>query len=397
MKRVLFTIILHLFIGIVAAQENLPAILKKLEKLEQEQKYLTAFQVCDSIDPSYVSASLVLFREKIALNYFVSSDAHIDFGIMDIPKGKSHLDFRGSDLEEEVFRFEIPRYLDSLLKKNPGNCALLAGKGNYYFEVYTIFGEKWIEPATQVMSRMKSAYDKAAAKGCKDAKVFYHLGYLELEQGKYKEGIPWLRKSLAVNPAQGIVDYNLGFSYFKVSRFDSALYFAREAFKHSGEKSLKLSSAILAATSAEKLKDGKSALEFYKAASANDTSPVSYYKAIIFYSNEIGNREDSIFRERYYKIGSENPEFYNDLESAYLPFGKGKALLDFYGSKLKENQENTIIRANLLFFSGRLLLDTNKARARESFLQAGEIFKSQLPPGHTVFKALEEALALTSE
>jgi len=59
----------------------------------------------------------------------------------------------------------------------------------------------------------------------------------------------------------------------------------------------------------------------------------------------------------------------------------------------EDHPDDDLVQANCDFYSGKLLIETDPASAKEHLIAAGQVFRKLFPPGHEVFAAIRSSLA----
>lgn len=115
MKKITTLVILSIYVLSVFGQTETETI-KKAKELIVNKKYESAFKVLNGFDPKNRNPEIVLLKEDIALNYFVSSIMHQMFAFKDLEKNEDIMDYRGKKGSFGMYMFTLDKVLDSLIR-----------------------------------------------------------------------------------------------------------------------------------------------------------------------------------------------------------------------------------------------------------------------------------------
>src|SRR5690554_3096431 len=210
--RKITTLFLTLFSLTVFGQTETETI-KKANDFIEDKKYETAFNLLDKFDPTNDKPDIVLLKEEILLNYFVTSIMHQMFALTDIKKNEDILDYRGKEGSFSMQMFQVDSILTRLIKTYPNNCKLYKGLGDYYYDAHLRYGDNWLKNNKEQIELMQTNFQKAVDGNCADYLSNYVLGYTNLSQEKNKESIPYFLKSIEMNKNYASSHYNLAYAY----------------------------------------------------------------------------------------------------------------------------------------------------------------------------------------
>ena len=142
--------------------------IKKANDFIAEKKYETAFNLLDKFDPTNDKPNIVLLKEDILLNYFVTSIMHQMFALTDIKKDEDILDYRGKEGSFSMQMFQVDSILTRLIKIYPTNCKLNKGLADYYYEVHLKYGGRWLKDDKELFPLIQTNFQKAIDGNCAD-------------------------------------------------------------------------------------------------------------------------------------------------------------------------------------------------------------------------------------
>jgi tetratricopeptide (TPR) repeat protein len=366
--------------------------IKKANDLIANKKYESAYILLDKFDPANTKPDVVLLKEKILLNYFVTSMMHQIFALKDLEKNEDIMDYRGAEGSFNMQMLDIDSILGHLIKQDPTNCRLYKGLGEFYYEVHIKYGGNWLKEDKELFKLMDANFTKAVDGNCADYLTYYVLGYVTIVQQKYKESIPYFLKSIELEKEYASAHYNLAYAYMYTDDRENALKFAKNSFELYTDKTYKSDAARMLGQIYSELKDDKNALANYELADTIDTGNYYNLKALlsIYVRTEDAKAKEST--KRFFNLDPDNPTIYNDLEEIYYNHKKENDLSAFYKEQLTVFMNNAKVLGNLNFYLGKIYLDTDKKLAKEYLLKAKDIFNKVYDNDHDVFKAIENGL-----
>jgi len=366
--------------------------IKKANDLIANKKYESAFNLLDSLDPKNNKPDIVLLKENIVLNYFVSSIMHRMFALKDLEKNEDIMTYRGSNGAFNLHAFYVDSILESLIKKEPANCELYKGLGNYYYEVYSKYEGEWLKSDKELFKLMQTNFQKTIDDNCADFFSYYVLGYINLVQEKYKESIHYFLNAIEKNKDYADSFYNLACAYLYTNDRQSALKYAKSSLDLYTDKDYKSDAARVLGQIYSELNDDKNALENYELADKID--PENYYnlKPLLNLYVKMGSEKSEETTKAFFDLAPEKPTIYNDLVEIYHSYKKENDLISFYKSQLSNYKDNNKVQGSLNFYLGMVNIGFDKKIAKEYFLKSKEIFSKVFNKDHQVFKAIDDGL-----
>ena len=392
MKKITFLFLNLTFLSLSIFGQTEIQTIKKTNKFITEKKYETAFNLLDKFDAKNDKPEIVLLKEKILLNYFVTSIMHQLFALKDINKDEDILDYRGKNGSYNMHIFPVDSILTRLIKIYPDNCKLHKGLADYYYEVHLKYGGNWLKDDNELFRLIETNYQKAIDGNCADYLSYYVLGYINLTQKKYKKSIPYLLKSIKMNNGYASSHYNLAYAYLFNGERKKALKYAINSFDLYNDKVYKSDAARMIGQIYTELNDDKNALKYYEIADKLD--PNNYYNitAILNLYLKADNQKANEMTKAFFDLAPTNPTIYDDLEDIYFNNKKTSELINFYKSQFNVFQNNPKVLGNLNFYLARIYLKTDKKIAKDYLIKAKKEFIKVFDKNHPVFKAIDEGL-----
>lgn len=386
------TALILILLSAAAFGQTEAEIIKKADGFITDKKYETAFSVLDNFDPTNDKPDIVLKKEDIVLNYFVTSVMHQLFALTDIDKNEDIMDYRGSNGSFNIQMFDADSLLTRLTKIYPDNCKLYKGLGDYYFDVHQRYGDNWLRNSNDQIDLMQTNFKKAVEGNCADFMSYYVLGYTNLVQENYSGSIPYFLKSIELDKTYPSSNYNLAYAYLFTDDRENALKYAKAALELYEYKEYKADAARMIGQIYTELKDDKNALTYYE--TADNIVPGDYYsiKPLLNIYVKTGNPKAKETTKIFFDLEPDNPTIYNGLAEIYYSNGKEQELVDFYNSQLDLYKDNYSVRGNLNFYLASIYLDSDKKLAKEHFLNAKEDFEKVFEKDHQVFEIIKKGL-----
>lgn len=389
MKRII-TILLTL-IAVTGYSQDQKDVLSAAQKLIEEKKYESAYVLLDNADPNNEKPDVVLLKENIVLNYFVTSMMHQVFALKDLKKNEDIMKYRGLTGTFSMFPFQVDSILLKLIAKYPDNCKLYRGLAFYYNEVLNKYGG-WLGNEEELEQNILNNCKKAIDGGCADYATYHNMGVVILMQEKTAQSIPYLQKATELDPDQADAHYNLAYAYLFTDQHDNALQQVKLALNLYKDKELKGDAARMAGQILMEKGEYHDALKYFEL--ADKLVPDDYYnlRPMLKLYLVTGDKKATATAKRLFELAPENPTIYQSLEEAYTATLKISELISFYKAQMPKYKSNYIVLGNLNFYLGNLYMDIDKSTAKEYFLKAKEYFSHVFKNDHDVFGVIDEAL-----
>lgn len=396
MKKIM-TIALSILFMLTVYAQNESVMLEKINGLIKEKKYETAFETLQDFDSKNENPNIVLLKEDIALNYFVTSIMHEMFAFKDLKENEDIMDFRGKTGSFGIYSFSIDSALNKLIQTYPDNYKLYKGLGDFYYQVQLKYGGNWLKDEKTLADLILKNYQVAIDHKIADDKVYYATGIQYLTQSKYKDAIPFLQKSIELNNDFADAHYNIAFAFLYSEDRESALKYAKNSLELYKNAELKSDAARMIAQIYSELKDNNNAIKYFELADKIDNGNYYNLKPLLTLYVETNNPKKEEVLNSFYNLAPDKPTIYNDLGNIYYENKKTDELIELLKSKLEIYKNENKILGNLDFYIGRLYLESDKKTAKEYFLKAKTIFTTIYDKNNQVFKAIEDGIKKTKD
>lgn len=396
MKKITTIAISTLFVLTIFAQ-NESTTLEKANGLVANKKYESAFKTLQDFDPKNENPNIVLLKEDIALNYFVTSIMHEMFAFKDLKENEDIMDFRGKTGSFGMYSFSIDSTLNKLIKIYPDNYKLYKGLGDFYYQVQQKYSGNWLKDDNTITDLIIKNYQVAIDHNIADDNVYFATGLQYLTREKYKESIPFLQKSIELNKDFADGHYNLAYAYLYTDDRENALKYAKNSLDLYNNAELKSDAARMIAQIYTELKDNENAIKYYELADKIDSDNYYNLRPLLALYVETNSSKEEKLLNSFYNLAPDKPTIYNDLGNIYYENKKTDKLIEFFKSKLSDFKNENKVLGNLNFYLGRLYLESDKKAAKEYFLKAKSIFSTLYDKNNQVFKAIEDGIKQTKD
>lgn len=367
--------------------------IKKAQKLIENKKYSSAFELLQEADPQDNDPAIAVVKTEIVLDYFVSSIMHQMFALKDIGEEEDIMDYRGANGEFELFAFSPDSVLLQLIKAYPENYTLHKALGSYYHQVHLKYPGSWLETDREVMNRFFAYYKDAYDHDVKDHWSVYGIGYYFLYLEKFSESIPYLEESVALNPSYPSGHYNLAYAYLYTEQQQKAINSAKQALQKYQAPGLKSDAANMLGTIHLELSDTSEAMSYYQI--ADSINPGNYYVLrplmnLQLALNTLDHQERVL---EFFKLAPDNPTIYQDLMKAYWDVDRINELLLFFSEQHKNYVNDPKVDGNLYFYKGVIYNDlNNRESAVIEMKKARGVFMGVYSEDHPVFGVIDQFL-----
>jgi len=397
MKKLTTVLLLIALICIPVFGQTENGILSKATDLIANKKYLTAFKTLSDFDPKNEKSDIVLLKEDIALNYFVTSIMHQMFSFKDLEKNEDIMDYRGKEGSSEMFSFTVNEILEKLIKKYPTNYNLNKGLADYYNDVLLRYQGNWLKKDNVLSELILKNYQIVIDHHQADYTVYYKVGLEFVSEKKYKDSTPYFLESIKLRSDHADTHYNLAYAYLYMNDRENALKYAKNSFDLYVDKTYKEDAARIIGQIYFEMNNDKEAIKFYE--TANNMEADNYYnlRPLLNIYVKTSDSKEKPTLNAFYNLNPENPTIYNDLGDIYYENSKTNELIEFYSSKLSNYSDDKKISGNLHFYLGQLYLISNKKAAKDNFLKAQELFSTVFDKNNKVFNAIKEEIKKAEE
>lgn len=389
MKKIITTLLC--FAALTGYSQPKTDVISAAQKLIDEKKYESAYVLLNNDDPNNEKPDVVLLKEDIVLNYFVTSMMHHAFTLKDLKKNEDIMKYRGQTGTFSMYPFQVDSALLKLIAKYPDNCKLYRGLAFYYYEVLNKYGG-WLGDEGELEQNILDNSTKTIDGGCADYATYHNMGVVLLMQEKTEQGIPYLQKATELDPEQADAHYNLAYAYLFADQHDSALRHVKISLDLYKDRKFKADAAHMVGQILMEQKDYHNSLKYFEMADKLIPDDFHTLNSMLRLYLMTGNKKADGTAKRIFNLDPENPTVYNALGEAYTSAGKDSELINFYKAQMPKYKNNYYVLGNLNFYLGIQYSDIDKVASKEYFLKAKEFFSHVFKNDHDVFGVIDEAL-----
>ncbi len=369
--------------------------LERADKLVNEKKYNSAFNILVKADPGNDNPDILVRKTEILLNFFADSMMHKTFALRDLKPGESIEDIRGRPGDYELHIFPAGEILSVANRKNPGHGGLHRVLGNYYFQVYHVYGDRWHIDPLEVMNRALKYYGRATELSAMNKGSLYNYGILLLVKKDYLHAEKIFRELLDRDERSAPAWYHLAYIDYERNNLNRAMDMAKKALSYYNESSDRGSVWYLMGLINEKKESCEDAHESYVQALNYDNENYSYLKSLVISSLRTGRENDGMrYAEKMISREPENIGIFKDLIYVFGTLQFSKQLITVFDKTEKKYGKNFLILGNV-YYSRALIFSRfskNRKAAKKNFLKAADYYKQVYPGDHEVFEIINNEL-----
>ena len=376
----------------LTAQKNI----QSCDSLQAERQYLSAFECLQNIDPDNSDPETVLKKTNLALEYNVRSIQNHLFEFVDMPDDKDLNDFKNSTNQTGAyfFEFKIDTVLLKLIEKDSSDYRLVKALGDFYYNTFQTIGDNWFLPARTLLEKFNESYHLAWQNGIYDANSLYAMAFYYSVFEDYGNASYWYERSLELEPDDPLVAYGLAVNNLLNKQPEKGIEPMEHAY-HLFKDSLKKGDAArILGIMYYQTNHKELALKMFL--KADSLSPFYHPNQMFLLRSQLqmGQQEPAIALAKIiFAQAPVDPDVPDELLEMFRTEGEGKLLETLFRSLLKEYKHNPEANGNLRFHYGKLLfLEGNPRRSVRMFKKSRSQFRKVLPPGHHVFKMLNDMI-----
>jgi len=369
--------------------------IKKSNKLIAQKKYRSAWVILDKADPKNENVSISLAKSDLLLKYFINTVMHQVFTLKDLGPTENVKDLRGKNENGNLIHFDPEEVLDSLLKKHPTDYRLYQGLGDYYYQVFVLFQEKWLKKPEDLVKDIEDDYTMACTHGLKTDTAEYRIGFARMFLQRLKESTESFLECIKLNPSYADSWYSLSYCYLQLGQADSALAKANQAYDlYKKTDTLNRSDVnLLRGLIYSSKKDTAATLVEYRKAAKLNPGNQSIYVLLLKAELKYNDKELKTVAATYFDMDPKGADTYSELINDYFEYNKSKEVLELLSDKLVQYASNPEVSGDILFYRAYIyVVMEDKDNAKKDLIEARQDFKKIFPSEHEMFGTIEEAL-----
>lgn len=362
-----------------------------IDSLIKAQQYKTAWT---KISSQKKSVNNELEKIDFALKYFTKTISHQAFAFTNLKTGENLIQQRR--LAEQrmipVTPYKIDSVLAALASKNPDNGNVFKAQGDYYYDIFVLYGQDWIESKQEVLRRMYTAYDRAEKLNTTDYLTYYGLGYFYNLNEDWQKAKSYFEKSLELDSNYAPTHYNLAYIFLEIDSNERALYHAYQAYQLYRYINYKNDAGQMAGSILAKLNRHEEAISLLL--DCDRLIPNTYYTYYYLLNSFLATNRDKeaeITTENIFAMDWKSHTINTDLIELYVKYKKSAELESFYLKKLEKEQYDMEFRGHtFLHLSQMFSLNSNQEKTKEYLIKAKNSFEICYDSGHPIFRVLNK-------
>lgn len=364
----------------------------EVDSLIGSKRYLDAWKKLDSIENNENKIEVNLRKIDLCLKYHVKSISHQAFAFVNVPKGENLLQQKqlASQKMISVFPFKIDAIIDSLITESPNNYALYKTKGDYYYDIFILYGRKWVKNKHEVLRLMHDSFKKADENGVRDYLSLYALGYFYTLNEQANLAFQYFERSLKLDSSYAPTHYNIAYLYAERDSNQKALSHALMAFKLYKYIVYKCDAGQMAGNLLNKLGNHKEAISILLKCDQMIPGNYQVYRTLLSSFLALDQLAKArITTESMFSIDWKSHAINTDLIELYVQTNYLDELLSFYQQKLTNESYNMEYRGHIQLHIAQAYELANNLKEKLTYINlARTSFHICYDEGHPVFGVL---------
>ncbi|UYZ62386.1 tetratricopeptide repeat protein [Hymenobacter weizhouensis] len=388
-----FLLTAHLSLAQTAPTSEL---LGRVDKLVQEKKYESAYQLLDNADPKNQRPELLLRKEQLVLESYLISMNHRMFALKDLAPTETVAQLRGKAGEYSMHALDLPLELSRLQRKYPTNYALAKGLGDYYYQVQQCHCGEQDKTEAQLLDLVVRYYGAAHAHGLGDYRSYYAVGYAKLVQKQAAASLAPFEKSIALNPQYSTSHYNLAYALMQLKRPTEAIVRARAAYDLYTDAELKADAARMLGHLYHGQQQPAEAQKAYEQSPALQPDNYHTIKELLALAVPARQANAPELAARLYRLNPADDQMFNDIMDIYQANKQWAEAEAFFRSQLPTAPPKPAAQGLLHFYLAILNMQLNQPKAaRPHFMEAQKHLTQVASPDNELFNIIKKGLAET--
>lgn len=368
----------------------------EVDSLIETKQFLNAWKLLLTKETEFNKEDLNIKKIELCLKYFTKSVSHQAFAFSNLKPEETIIQQRNLAEKKRIptFSFKIDQIIDSLIIKNPKNYNLFKSKGDYYYDIFILFGKDWIKSKEEVLRRMYNSYNKADQNGVNDYLSLYAIGYFHHLNSESNKAINFFNRSLSLDSNYAPTHYNLAHIYTEIDSNKMALKHARIAFNQYKYINYKNDAGQMTGSILGKLGRHKEAISILL--ECDRLIPSTYYTYYyllnsFLYLNKIS--EALLTAENMFILDWKSHSIQTDIIELFIKTKHLNELIGFYKSKLSEEKYNMEFRGHIQLHIAQAYSIVRKEDKKTEYVNyAKDSFLSCYDKNHSIFRVLDSML-----
>ncbi len=373
----------------VFSQEN-----HKLDSLIKNKQYLSAWNHLESIESQKNKIEVNLTKIDLCLKYFTKTVSHQAFAFNNLKENESLLNQRRIAEQKmiPIKSFKINLILDSLIHEHPKDYRLMKAQGDYYYDIFILYGKDWIKNKQEVLRRMYNGYSVAEKNGVADYISLYALGYFFNLNEQSNQAIEYFNKSLKLDSNYAPTHYNLAYLYTERDSNEAALYHAWKAYINYKYINYKNEAGQMAGSLLGKLGRHSEAISILL--DCDKLIPNTYHTYYYLLNSflALGRMHEALITaENMFYLDWKSHTINMDIVEFFVRNNHTNELIDFYNLRLQKELYDMEFRGHVyLHIAQAYDLNNNRNQTLDNVEKARDSFRICYDSGHPIFAVLNK-------
>jgi len=385
---------LFLFIFCFSFNFSKANLFYSVDSLIEKKQFLNAWNLLSSKETKSNKEETNLKKIELCLKYFTKSVSHQAFAFTNLKPGENIIKHRNLAEKKIIptFPFKIDLILDSLIKENPKNYNLQKIKGDYYYDIFILFGRDWIISQQEVLRRMYAAYYKADKNGINNYLSLYALGYFHYLNSESKKATKYFQRSLILDSNHAPTHYNLAYIYTKLDSNKLALKHAWIAYKKYKYINYKNDAGQMTGSILGKLGRHDEAISVLLDCDRLIPGTYNtYYYLLNSFLHTKKTTEALITAENMFSLDWKSHTIHTDIIESFTKTSHLNELISFYQEKLSNEKYDMEFRGHIqLHIAQAYSIVNDKNQTVKYVNDATESFRISYDNNHPIFRVLEK-------
>lgn len=366
----------------------------EVDTLLKKRQFLEAWNLLNKKETKKNKIEINLKKIDFCLKYFTKSVSHQAFAFSNLKPGQSLIEQRrlAETRMIPVVPFKINEVIDSLLRENPKNYNLHKAKGDYYYDIFILYGRDWIVNRQEVLRRMFTAYNKADKNGINDYLSLYALGYFYNLNEQANQAINYFNRSLDLDSNYAPTHYNLAYLYTERDSNEIALYHSWQAYNLYQYINYKNDAGQMTGSLLGKLNRHEEAISVLL--NCDRLIPNTYHTYYYLLNSFLSlNRipEALITTENMFFLDWKSHTINTDIIEFYVKNKHVDELIQFYNNQLEKEKYDMEFRGHIqLHMAQAYSLISNEEKLLDYVKKARGSFNICYDSGHPIFRVLNK-------
>ncbi|MBO72082.1 MAG: hypothetical protein CMD35_00560 [Flavobacteriales bacterium] len=367
-----------------------------VDSLIEKKQFLDAWKLLSSKESKSNKEQINIKKIDMCLKYFTKSISHQAFAFTNLKPDENIIQKRNLAETKLIptFPFKIDVIIDSLIRENPENYNLYKSKGDYYYDIFILFGKDWIINKQEVLRRMYTAYKKADENGKNDYISLYALGYFHNLNSETNKAINYFKRSVSLDSNYAPTHYNMAYIYTELDSNNLALKHALSAYGKYKYITYKNNACQMAGSILGKLERHNEAVSVLLDCDRLIPSTYqTYYYLLNSFLKLNKTKEALLTANNMFSLDWKSHTINTDIIEFFIKTNHLTELISFYQTKLKNEKFDMEFRGHIQLHIAQAYSLVNEDKYKVKYInEAKESFTACYDKSHPIFRVLNKMI-----